>query len=284
MKMIAVALTMALSTTIVSTANADQCLDNIKQKGVLLSGNGLMGTKPFIWKNEDGSYGGFEWEIFRELGKRLGVPKVDYEITEWSTLIPGLKADRWDIILSAMSATQERVQSAGIDFSRPYFLLIDQIIVMKGSSIKSMDDLKGKTLGSTLGTKDSLNAHMMVEKGIAGNVLDFNSFGEPFVALQNGQVDAVILDQGTFAGQQEKLGNMEIVGDPIYYQAKPEWAEAEAKAPYILGSTAIGVKRECPDLLAAINTALESMETDGSRKAILEKYGMWADYQTKLTK
>ncbi|UVK47781.1 transporter substrate-binding domain-containing protein [Mesorhizobium sp. AR07] len=263
---------------------ADQCLDNIKAKGVLLSGNGLMGTKPFIWKNEDGTYQGFEWDIFQEIGKRMGVAKVDYEITEWSTLIPGLKADRWDIILSAMSATQERIKNAGVEFSSPYFLLIDHVIVKKDSAIQSMDDLKGKILGTTMGTNDSLNAHRLVTEGKAGSVLDYNSFGEPFVALQNGQVDAVILDQGTFAGQQEALGNMRTVGEPIYYQPKPEWAEAEGKAHYILGSSAVAVKRECPDLLAAINTALASMEADGTRKAILEKYGMWADYQSKMTK
>jgi len=280
LKFLAAAALVAMTTA----ANAGQCMDDIMKKGVLLSGNGLMGTKPFIWKNEDGSYGGFEWELFQEIGKRIGVPKVDYEITEWSTLIPGLKAQRWDIILSAMSATQERVQGAGMEFSTPYFLLLDRVIVKDDSPIKSMDDLKGKILGSTLGTKDSLNAHMLVDQGKAGSVLDFNTFGEPFVALQNGQVDAVILDQGTFAGQQEVLKNMRIVGDPIYYQPKPEWAEAEAKAPYILGATAIGVRRECPDLLEALNKAIGSMDEDGTRKAILEKYGMWADFQAKLTK
>jgi ABC-type amino acid transport substrate-binding protein len=283
MKTTMLALTTAFA-VLATGAMADECLDAIKEKGVLLSGNGLMGTKPFIWKNEDGTYGGFEWELFQELGKRMGIPKVDYEITEWSTLIPGLKASRWDIIFSAMSATQERIQGAGIEFSNPYFLLIDHVIVKDDSPIKTMDDLKGKILGTTLGTKDSLNAHMLVDQGKAGSVLDFNTFGEPFVALQNGQVDAVILDQGTFAGQQEELGNMRIVGEPIYYSAPAEWAEAEAKAPYILGSTAIAVRRECPDLLAEINKALASMEEDGTRKAILEKYGMWADYQAKMMK
>ncbi|HMM63364.1 MAG TPA: transporter substrate-binding domain-containing protein [Mesorhizobium sp.] len=243
-----------------------------------------MGTKPFVWKNEDGTYGGFEWEIFQELGKRIGVAKVDYEITEWSTLIPGLKADRWDIILSSMSATQERVQNAGIEFSTPYFLLIDHVIVKGDSPIQSVADLKGKVLGSTLGTNDSLNAHRMVDNGEAGSVLDFNTFGEPFVALENGQVDAVILDQGTLAGQREKLDDLRIVGDPIYYKPKPEWADAEAKSPYVFGAIAVGVRRECPDLLAAVNKGLGSMDADGTRKAILEKYGMWADYVAKLTK
>jgi ABC-type amino acid transport substrate-binding protein len=267
----------------VSGARAD-CLADIKKAGVITAGNGLLGTKPFVWKNEDGTYGGMEWEIFQEIGKRIGVPKQDYVVTEWTSLIPGLKVGRWDIILSGMAVTQERMQGAGISFSNPYFLLYDYVIVTKDSPIKTFDDLKGKTLASTLGTLDSLNAHVLVEAGKAGKVLDFNDFGAPFSALRNGQADAVVMDQATLLAQQEQLGDLRALGDPIYYTSKPEWAEAEAKAPYILGGTAVGVRKECPELLAAINEALASMEADGTRKAILSKYGVWAAHQEKTMK
>jgi ABC-type amino acid transport substrate-binding protein len=275
-----------LSLAVLFTAVAAHagCLDDVKRAGVLRSGNGLMGTKPSAWQTPDGSYAGYEWDLFQELGKRLGVPKVDYVITEWTSLIPGLKAKRWDIILSGMAVTQERVQGAGITYSDPYFLLYDYAIVKTGSPIKTIADLKGKILGSTLGTMDSLNAHMLVDHGEAASVLDFNTFGEPFVALRNGQVDAVILDQGTLYGQQEQMHDLRTIGEPVYYHPKPAWAEAEAKAPYILGGTAIGVRKECGDLLEAINGALRSMDADGTRKAILTKYGVWADYQAKLMK
>ncbi|MBS7532656.1 amino acid ABC transporter substrate-binding protein [Ancylobacter sonchi] len=271
---------------LVSAVSAGQanCLDDIKKAGVITAGNGLLGTKPFVWKNEDGSYAGFEWEMFQELGKRLGVPKQDYVITEWTSLIPGLKVGRWDIILSGMAATQERIQGAGITFSKPYFLLYDYVIVPKDSPIKSMDDLKGKTLASTLGTMDSLNAHNLVAQGKAAKVQDFNDFGAPFLALRNGQVDAVVMDQATMQAQIETMGDLRQLGEPIFYQSKPEWAEAEAKADYILGGTSIGVRKECPELLAAVNDALTAMDADGTRKAILSKYGAWAEYQAKTTK
>ncbi|MCB4771465.1 ABC transporter substrate-binding protein [Ancylobacter sp. Lp-2] len=271
---------------LVSAVSAGQanCLDDIKKAGVITAGNGLLGTKPFVWKNEDGSYAGFEWEMFQELGKRLGVPKQDYVITEWTSLIPGLKVGRWDIILSGMAATQERIQGAGITFSKPYFLLYDYVIVPKGSPIKSMDDLKGKTLASTLGTMDSLNAHNLVAQGKAAKVQDFNDFGAPFLALRNGQVDAVVMDQATMQAQIETMGDLRQLGEPIFYQSKPEWAEAEAKADYILGGTSIGVRKECPELLTAVNDALTAMDADGTRKAILSKYGAWAEYQAKTTK
>jgi ABC-type amino acid transport substrate-binding protein len=260
------------------------CLDDIRKAGVIKSGNGIMGTKPSVWQEKDGSYTGYEWEIFQELGKRIGVPKTEYVVTEWTSLIPGLKAGRWDIILSGMAVTQEREQSAGVRYTVPYFMLYDYAIVPEKSPIKTLADLKGKTLGSTLGTMDSLNAHMLVDKGDAGSVLDFNTFGEPFMALRNAQVDAVILDQGTLYGQQEAMHDLRTIGEPIYYHPKPAWADAEAKAPYILGGTAIGTRKECDDLREALNKALDSMDADGSRKAILTKYGVWADYQAKLMK
>ncbi len=267
----------------VTSARAD-CLDDIRKAGVIKSGNGIMGDKPSVWQNQDGSYSGFEWDLFQEIGKRIGVPKQEYVVTEWTSLIPGLKAGRWDIILSGMAVTQERIQGAGITYSDPYFLLYDYAIVPKDSKIQTLADLKGKTIGSTLGTMDSLNAHQMVEEGEAAKVLDFNDFGAPFVALRNGQVDAVVLDQSTLFGQQANLHDLRTVGEPIKYHPKPDWAAAEAKAPYVLGSLAIGVRKDCPALLAAINGAIEGMNKDGTRKALLVKYGIWSDEQANLMK
>lgn len=274
----------ALAVLLAATGARAECLDDVKKAGVIKAGNGLMGTKPDVWQNPDGSYTGFEWDLFQEIGKRIGVPKVDYEVTEWTSLIPGLKVGRWDVILSGMAATQERVQGAGITFSKPYFLLYDLAIVPEKSAIRDSAALKDKVLGSTLGTMDSLNAHMLVDEGKAAKVLDFNDFGAPFAALRNGQVDAVILDQGTLYGQQDQMHDLRAIGEPLYYHSKPDWAEAESKAPYVLGGTSVGVRKDCPALLDAINGALDAMDADGTRKAILTKYGVWADYQAKLMK
>jgi ABC-type amino acid transport substrate-binding protein len=277
------ALALLLGTAGLAQAGSS-CLADVKASGVLRSGNGLMGTKPFIWQNEDGSYGGFEAEIFKEIGKRIGVPKTEYVVTEWSTLIPGMKSKRWDIILSAMTATQERVKNAGIQFSDPYFLSFNYVIVKTDSPIHSMADLKGKKLATVMGTDDSLNAHRLADAGVVGEVMDFNGFGEPFQALQNNQADAVLLDQGTLIGQKETMKNLRSVGEPILYRPKPEWAAAEASAPYVFGTQAIAVREECGDLRDAINGALASMTADGTRQAILEKYGVWDDMQTRLIK
>ena len=262
-----------------------QCLPAIMKKGVLLSAVGLMGTKPIVWKDEKtGKYEGFEAELLSEVSKRIGVPKWDYVVTEWTTMIPGLKAERWDIIFSAMSVTQERIQGAGIDYSNPYFMVYDQVIVRNDSPIKTMDDLKGKTLASPLGTLDAQNAQLLVDTGKAGKLMTFNTFNEPFLALANKQVDAVVIDQATYLGTKDEMKDLRTVGEPIPYQPKPDWVEAEKGAAYIFGGTAVGVRKECTDLKLAINKALTDMDADGTRKAIIEKYGAWSPLQVKMMK
>jgi ABC-type amino acid transport substrate-binding protein len=282
----AAALAVAVGTMAGGIGSASaQCLDAIKKKGVIVSANGLMGTKPIVWKDEaSGKYLGFEAELFDALAKKLGVPKWDYAVTEWTTMIPGLKAERWDIILSSMSVTQERIQGAGIDYSDPYYLLYDHVIVTADSPIKSVDDLKGKTLAAPLGTLDAQNGQMMVDAGKAGKLMTFNTFNEPFLALTNKQVDAVILDQATFLGMKDEIKGLRTVGAPIPYTPKPDWVEAEKKAAYIFGGTSVGVRKECQDLKAAINKALSELDADGTRKAILEKYGAWSPEQAKMMK
>ena len=266
-------------------ASAEECLPAIKERGVLVSANGLMGLKPFAWKNEQtGQYEGFEPELLAEIAKRIGVPKWDYAITDWTTMIPGLKAGRWDIILSGMSVTQERIQGGGINYSNPYFMLYDTVIVLNDSPYKTVEDLKGKTVASTLGTMDSINAHKLKDDGAVAEVMDFNTFGEPFQALRNGQVAAVVLDQATYQAQAEEMSDVRVIGHPLPYIAKAEWADAEKTASYILGGTAVGVRKECTDLVDAINKALADMDADGTRKAILQKYGAWDDNQAVLMK
>jgi ABC-type amino acid transport substrate-binding protein len=266
-------------------ASAEECLPAIKERGVLVSANGLMGLRPFAWKNEQtGQYEGFEAELMGELAKRLGIPKWDYAITDWTTMIPGLKAGRWDIILSGMTVTQERIQGGGINYSRPYFMLYDTVIVLNDSPYQTVADLKDQTVASTLGTMDSINAHKLKDDGKVAEVMDFNTFGEPFQALRNGQVAAVVLDQATFQAQAEEMKDVRVIGDPLPYIPNAEWADEEKDQPYILGGTGVGVRKECTDLLDALNKALADMDADGTRKAILEKYGAWDDNQAVMMK
>lgn len=260
-------------------ASADT-LEKARADGTIRVGVGLMGTKPFVWQDGD-KYVGIEADLTRELVKRLGVGNFEYVVTEWSTLIPGLKANRWDMLVTGLVKTEERIQGGGILMSNPYIMAYDLIIVTEDSPIKSEEDLNGKVLASLLGSTDSLVAHSIVARGGAAEVKDFNTYAEPFMALRNKQVDAVIFDQFTYMGFRESMPDLRIAGEPILYVPKPEWAEAQEKADYNLGGVGIGVRAEDASLLEAINKALDEMDADGTRQKILETYDAWDDLQKR---
>ncbi|WP_051577452.1 substrate-binding periplasmic protein [Komagataeibacter kakiaceti] len=171
------------------------CLDDIRHAGVMRVGNGLLGAHPSLWQDRDGAYHGIDADLLSELTRRMGLPRSEFVITEWSTIIPGLKAGRWDVVLSDVNITQEREVMGHVRFSMPYFMLYDYVIVPDDSPIHSLADLKGRTIGSVLGTNDSATAHRLVARGIGASVADYDTFGDPFLALRNRQIDAVVVDQ-----------------------------------------------------------------------------------------
>jgi ABC-type amino acid transport substrate-binding protein len=256
-------------------------LDDIRQRGVLLVGTGVMGSKPWIWKNEDGSLAGMDYDMIQYIIKKLGVPKAEFVAVEWETLIPGLKSKRWDIIFSGMTVTEERRQGAGIEFSRPYYFESDRIVVKSDSPYQKPEDLAGKILAVPIGTVEEIQGKALVAKGIGGEVKAFNDNASTFLALQSGQVDAVIMDNTTTAGQQAVTPNLRTIGGVYNLAADPKWQAAQDKAPYKYGGDGAGVRKEDTDLLAAVNQALDDMDADGTREAILKKYGVWDESLTK---
>ena len=141
-----VVVTMLTTLALVSVAAADT-LDDVRKSGKIRVGVGAMGVKPFIWQNPDGSYAGLEHDMLKYVLERIKVPNYEYVVTEWTTMIPGLKAKRWDIIWSGMAVTQERIQGGGIEYTRPYMLIYDRIIVKRGSPIKGSSRPEGEDRG-----------------------------------------------------------------------------------------------------------------------------------------
>ncbi|WP_395022376.1 substrate-binding periplasmic protein [Dongia sp.] len=250
-------------------------LDDIKKAGTIKVGVGVMGLKPWVWQNEDGSYGGMEYEMLQKMLPHLGISKFEYVPVEWDALIPGLKAKRFDIIFSGMTVTEERRQGSGIEFSRPYYFESDRIAVLEDSPYQKPEDLKGKIIGTTVGTVEEMQANKLVSMGWGGSVKSFDDFAAPFMALQNKQVDAVVADFTSLGEQKKVTPNIRAIGEPMALEPKPEWKEKQAAAGYKFGGAGVGVRKEDPALLAAINAAWDKMDEAGERQKILESYGLW---------
>ena len=256
-------------------------LDDIKAKGVLVVGSGVVGSKPWMYKNEDGTYGGMEYDMLQYIIKKLGVPKVEIVDTAWETLIPGLKAKRWDVIFSGMTVTEERRQGAGIEFTRPYYFESDRIVVKSDSPFQKPEDLAGKTFGVPLGTVEEIQAKLLIGKGIGKDSKAFENVATVFQALNSGQVDAIVMDNTSLAGQMAVTPDMRTIGGVYNLVADPKWQDAQEKAPYKFGGDGAGVRKEDTTLLKALNDALDAMDAEGVRETIFKKYGVWDESLSK---
>lgn len=273
-RLVLAALASAVALGLAMPVHADT-LDDIRKSGVLTIGTGVMGSKPWIWKNDDGSYAGVEHEMLQYIAKKLGVAKVDYVPVEWETLIPGLKSKRFDMIFSSMTVTEDRRQGAGIEFSRPYYFESDRLVVKGDAAFTKPEDLAGKTIGVPIGTVEEIQAKQLIEKGIGKESKAFNDIAGVFLALNSGQVDAVVMDNTSLAGQMAVTPNLKTIGGVYNLVVDAKWQDAQAKAPYKFGGDGAGLRKEDAALLAAVNDALDAMDADGTRPAILKKYKVW---------
>ena len=85
----------------------------------------------------------------------------------------------------------------------------------------------------------------------------------------------MVIDQMTYLGQVSELQDLRLIGEPMPYQPKPEWAEAEAKADYKLGAAGIFLRADDLELKDAIDKAIEKMFADGTHERLLKEYGAW---------
>ncbi|HEX7127960.1 MAG TPA: transporter substrate-binding domain-containing protein [Thermodesulfobacteriota bacterium] len=228
-------------------------LAEVKQKGKLVVG--FEGTyPPYNFKDRDGAFKGYDVDVANAIAKKLGV-KAEFVATEWAGIIAGLLSDRYDVIVAQMTVNEERKKQ--VDFSEPYTIYGPMLIVHKdNTTIKSYKDLDGKTLGVTLGTNFEKRANGWRQEGIEVEVRTYPGMNEYLSDLAAKRIDAAMTDAVAPAiAIREKKLPLKQVGGPI---------EREVQA--------IAVKKGNPELLAAINKALEEMKADGSLRAMSLKW------------
>ncbi|MBO1306444.1 amino acid ABC transporter substrate-binding protein [Enterococcus sp. 669A] len=139
---------------------------------------------------------GFDVDLMDQLADDMG---FKYEIieTEFKGLIGELQSGRADLIISGMTATEERAES--VDFSDPYFYTRTGVIFPKDREIKSVEDMKGKKIAVSFGTNFEKQAESM-----GAEVTPFDSGAAVLQDLYNGRVDGAMMDATKAAIEAEK--------------------------------------------------------------------------------
>lgn len=143
---------------------------------------------PFEYVDTGGNFLGFDMDLGRALCAEM---KADCTIVsnDWDGIIPALQAKKFDMILSSMSITPERLEQ--VDFTDKIYNTPPAIAVAKDSGIESLDDLAGKTIGAQTSTTHSNYA----EAHLKDSELKLYPTSEEYkLDIESGRVDAVIDD------------------------------------------------------------------------------------------
>lgn len=242
-------LAVGLALTLIAPAAAQSNLEQIKSTGTLRIGT--EGTyAPFTYHDGSGALVGFDVEIGQEIAKRLGVEARFLE-GKWDGLIAGLDADRYDAVINQVGITEERKKK--YDFSEPY-IASKAVLIVKADNddIKAFVDLKGKKSAQSL----TSNFGKLAEKNGA-ELVGTDGFDQSIQLVLQGRADATINDSLSFYDFKKHKPDA-----PVKIAAQEENADYSG----------IIIRKNQPELLAAINEALAGIKSDGTYKQIADKY------------
>lgn len=219
-------------------------------KGVLRIG--MEGTyAPFTYKDEKGQLTGFDVDIAKAVAAKLGL-KAEFVLTEWSGILAGLQANKYDVIVNQVGITAERQKTIG--FSAPYAYSSPQIIVKKVGTFapKTLADLKGKRVGVGLGS----NFEKQLRDASGINVVTYPGAPEYLADLAAGRLDAAYNDR-LLVGYLIKSQNLPVRGAGVIGDAEP---------------VGIAMKKANTSLKIAVDRALLQLKADGTYAKISRQW------------
>ena len=204
---------------------------------------------PYEMTTDAGTIEGIDVDTAQAIAEKLGL-ELQIDDMDFDAALLSVQQGKADIAMAGITVTDERM--AVMSFSDSYATGIQSVIVPEGSDIASVDDLAGKKIGT--------------QRGTTGYLYCSDDFGEDAVvaydngltavqALNNGQVDAVVIDNEPAKAYVESNPGLKIL-DTSY-----------AEEDY-----AIGMNKSNTALLEAVNAALEELKADGTLQAIVDKY------------
>ena len=203
---------------------------------------------PYEMTTDAGEFEGIDIETAQAIADKLGL-ELQIDDMDFNAALLSVQQGKADIVMAGVTVTDER--KAVMDFSDSYATGIQSIIVPEGSDIASPDDLAGKKIGTQRGTTGYI--YCSDDFGDE-NVVAYDNGLTAVQALNNGQVDAVVIDN---APAQEF-----VAANPGLKILDTSYAEEDY---------AIGMAKNSP-LEDAVNSALEELKADGTLQAIVDKY------------
>ena len=215
--------------------------------------------KPFTYKTPDGRLAGFDVDIANALCAEMKA-RCSFVESSWEGIIPGLRANKFDAIVSSMSITDERRKA--VDFTDKYYQTPTQAIAKTGSIDGSLASFKGKRVGVLKASIQETYAKAVVAAAGA-DVVSYDSTQQSYLDLKSGRLDAVVVDR--FEG---KGGFLDTPDGRGFAFVGPELTDPK----YFGTGAGIAIRKTDTDLRDRLNAALKTIRADGTWKKIADKY------------
>lgn len=224
--------------------------------GQALAQTYVVGTSadfpPFEYM-EDGEFVGFDMDLMRAIAEEMDF-EIEFRDISFDSLIPGLRTGTIDIVIAAMTITEERARA--VDFSDPYYVANQSIIVREDSGFNLTVLFGDNRIGAQTGTTGDLwVTEELYDEGIlTGRVVRYETFDLAIEDLVNENVEALVLDRPV-AERFVEARPLVLVGEIITHE-----------------EYGIAVDRGNEELLAKINEGLEKVVESGRMGELIDKY------------
>jgi len=215
--------------------------------------------EPFTYKTPDGKPTGFDVDIANALCEQIKRKCVFVEQV-WDSMIPGLQAKKYDVIISSMSVTDDRQKV--IDFTDKYYNTPSRVVIKKGVKFDGPASLKGKKIGVLKGSTQEKYA--MGEFKPAGvEVVPYEAQDQVYLDIKSGRLDGTVADfvevTGGFLSKPEGK-DYALAGPELYIQK------------YFGVGVGVGMRKGQDDLKKELNAAIKTIRGNGTFKTINDKY------------
>ena len=209
--------------------------------------------EPFEFQDENGEWTGFDMDVVRAIAEDNGL-ELEVSVQPFDGIWLAPAAGKCDMVASSMTITEER--EAAADFTQSYFDAFQSLLVRKDDAAKynSLDALAGKTIAVQTGTTGESFANANKPEG--ATIQSFDEASAMFLALESGQVDAVLQDYLINKERADKQGTSAV---SVKFEDTPEQYGFAVET----GNTA---------LLDILNKGIDALKESGEYKTIYDKY------------
>lgn len=198
---------------------------------------------PFEMITDGGEFFGFDLDLMRAVAITAGF-EIEIQNIAFDAIVETVRTGRADIGASGVTILEERELS--IDFSIPYYLSNQAVVIQKGSDLNIVTALAGLGPNGAVGAQNGTTGLWWIEAlqefGVSVDLRGYETYPAAILDLVNGRIDAVVQDEpasaASISSYPELLAVAGIINTNEYFGFLVGDGDPEGLLPRINGALA----------------------------------------------